>query len=147
MLFTPISPRIIYSVEVENPPTRSLRYRGYCRVVPRHFINAALPLKLEAFILPSTYYFPPSFMDILIRFFCLFFACPSPAQHSCSFDTNACDCCKWFKHMQDVSVMYGCLRWKWQTEVGCCHPYFPLFNSSGGMHTHSKLTCTTHFFV
>lgn len=27
MLFTPISPRIIYSVEVENPPTLSLCYR------------------------------------------------------------------------------------------------------------------------
>lgn len=31
MLFTPISPRIIYSVEVENPPTLSLRYRRVLR--------------------------------------------------------------------------------------------------------------------
>lgn len=115
------------------------------RVVPRNVIISLLPLILKVFVLPLTYHFPPPLISCihLSCFFLPFFFTyhlplllppflssffPFFCFHYCCVDTAVCDCCDWAEHMQDVSMMYGRLHWRWQTEVGCCHPFFLLFN-------------------
>lgn len=109
MLFTPISPRIIYSVEVENQPTLSLRYRWVqpSRAKPCHnlsfsantgsiypalsFTRAPLPSSFSLFdfsVTPfNSAHLPPS---SLLPFFCF---------HYCCTDMAACDCSDWVEHM------------------------------------------------
>lgn len=138
MLFTPISLRIIYSVEGENPPSPLciffLRYRRALQSGAKPMSQSPPhPFTMETFILPSAFCTPL----LLFRFHL-----PLPLSillHSLSF--HYCYGCEFSEHMWDISMMYVRLHWGRQTEAGWCHAFFLLFNVVlVGTHTQNQMS-------